>query len=107
MRDRTIEMRNSLRIVAQALTDWLHHAGIPTKLQSGIQSVPYDNYPATLHKGERVLTAAEARSGGVTITVPITVNGDAGPQAVQRIRKAVREELLRAMPVINRRLKTA
>ncbi|MGO5114177.1 tape measure protein [Candidatus Avoscillospira sp. LCP25S3_F1] len=28
----------------------------------GLERVPYDNYPALLHEGERVLTAAEARS---------------------------------------------
>ena len=38
----------------------------------GLSYVPYDNYPARLHEGERVLTAAEARayntgSGGVAI----------------------------------------
>ena len=40
----------------------------------GIQSVPYDNYPALLHAGERVMTAAQARAadqspgGSVMIT---------------------------------------
>jgi tape measure domain-containing protein len=29
----------------------------------GLSYVPYDNYPALLHQGERVLTASEARSG--------------------------------------------
>ena len=40
---------------------------------TGLAQVPYDNFPALLHEGERVLTAAEARGynqgvGGVTIT---------------------------------------
>lgn len=30
----------------------------------GLERVPYDNYPALLHEGEQVLTAAEARSSG-------------------------------------------
>ena len=44
---------------------------------SGLGRVPYDNYPAVLHQGERVLTAAEARSynrgGGGSIQ--IVMNG--------------------------------
>lgn len=40
---------------------------------TGLARVPYDNFPALLHEGERVLTAAEARGynqgvGGVTFT---------------------------------------
>ena len=46
---------------------------------SGLGRVPYDNYPAVLHQGERVLTAAEARSynrgggGGIQIVMNGTV----------------------------------
>lgn len=43
---------------------------------SGLTYVPYDDYPARLHEGERVLTAREAReygSGGVNVNV--SVNG--------------------------------
>ena len=39
----------------------------------GLTSVPYNNYPALLHEGERVLTAAEARRGGSAV-VNITGN---------------------------------
>lgn len=43
---------------------------------SGLGRVPYDNYPAVLHQGERVLTAAEARrynrGGG---SIQIIMNG--------------------------------
>ena len=38
----------------------------------GLEYVPYDNFPALLHQGERVLTAAEAREAdrsGVRVTV--------------------------------------
>lgn len=35
--------------------------GSPTKHATGLYRVPYDNYYAQLHAGERVLTAAEAR----------------------------------------------
>ncbi len=41
---------------------------------SGLPFVPYDNYPALLHRGERVLTAQANRSyqqgSNVTITIP-------------------------------------
>lgn len=30
------------------------------RFRTGLTNVPYDNYPAMLHKGERILTAAEA-----------------------------------------------
>lgn len=43
----------------------------PRSHASGLARVPYDNYPALLHEGEKVLTAAQARSergGNVTIT---------------------------------------
>lgn len=49
------------------LKDWKSHA-------YGLDYVPYDEFPALLHQGERVLTAAEARAadragGGVSVTV--------------------------------------
>ncbi len=52
----------------------------------GISRVPYDRYPATLHKGERVLTAKENRQytratsggGGITINMgSVTVREEA------------------------------
>ena len=36
--------------------------------------MPYDNYPALLHQGERVLTASEARSNSGTPNVSVTGN---------------------------------
>lgn len=38
------------------------YAANPKAHAYGLERVPYDNYPALLHEGERVLTAAEARS---------------------------------------------
>jgi len=40
----------------------------------GLSYVPYDNFPALLHEGERVLTASEARSYGSGPSVTITGN---------------------------------
>lgn len=40
---------------------------------NGLSYVPYDNYVARLHKGERVLTAAENKAGGAGQTINITM----------------------------------
>lgn len=45
----------------------------------GLERVPYDNYAALLHEGERVLTASQAREldrGGSAPSVSITVSGN-------------------------------
>lgn len=45
----------------------------------GLDRVPYDEYPALLHEGERVLTASEARAqdqGGAAPNISITVSGN-------------------------------
>ena len=44
----------------------------------GLERVPYDNYPALLHQGERVLTAREAREqdGGRKSPIQITITGN-------------------------------
>lgn len=45
----------------------------------GLDRVPYDEYPALLHEGERVLTASEARmqdQGGAAPNISITVSGN-------------------------------
>ncbi len=48
--------------------------GAPGKA-SGIDFVPYDNYPALLHRGERVVPSIEAsKGGGAPITVSLTNN---------------------------------
>lgn len=50
---------------------WQRQAG---KYAAGLDYVPYDNFPALLHQGERVQTAEEARSGQSAPTVTITGN---------------------------------
>ena len=63
----------------------------------GLNYVPYDNYPAILHRGERVLTAAEAASGayggGGNRTVNLTINAQSldRAQADYWIRRADEE----------------
>lgn len=44
---------------------------------NGLDYVPYDGYVATLHRGERVLTAQEAKSNrtGSTYNISVVVNG--------------------------------
>lgn len=53
---------------SRLLADYNSHA-------YGLNYVPYDGYPALLHEGERVMTAAENRnSAAQTITVQVTGN---------------------------------
>ncbi len=44
----------------------------------GLERVPYDDYPALLHEGERVLTASEARAqdAGAGPSIGLTVTGN-------------------------------
>lgn len=44
-------------------------------LRSGLDYVPYDNFPARLHKGERVLTAEDNKSGRGDIILNFNLNG--------------------------------
>lgn len=54
----------------------------------GMIRVPYDNFPANLHEGERVLTASEAReyqngAGGVTVNISgLTIREEADIEKV-------------------------
>ena len=49
-------------------------AGRAGKFATGIDYVPYDNFPALLHQGERVQTAEEARSERTPSSIVITGN---------------------------------
>jgi tape measure domain-containing protein len=75
--------------------------GGPDPVAFGIDRVPYDDYPALLHEGERVLTANQARqadAGGVSgVTVHVhgmTVREEAD---VSRVAAALYDELRIAM----------
>lgn len=57
--------------------DWSYNADLDLTLQKravGIDYVPYDNFPALLHQGERVQTAVEARSQRRVPAITITGN---------------------------------
>lgn len=62
--------------------------------KTGLDYVPYDGYIAELHKGERVLTASEARGYvGTTIdSVVINVNG-ANYEDEQSLARAIAQEI--------------
>ncbi|PKM71521.1 MAG: phage tail protein [Firmicutes bacterium HGW-Firmicutes-16] len=53
-----------------AAENWLENS----RFAYGLSYVPYDNYPAMLHEGERVLTASEARGYGNAAVVKISGN---------------------------------
>ena len=48
------------RSVVDTISSWLGFGG--KEAATGLQRVPYNNFPAVLHEGERVLTAREARN---------------------------------------------
>ena len=67
----------------------------------GHRAIPYDNFPALLHQGERVLTASEARAmdagtagGGVQVSIgSVTIGGglstwDIAVQIAQELERA-------------------
>ena len=72
----------------------------PGSFAVGLDRVPYDNFPALLHEGERVLTASQARAeergGGVNISFngPITVREEAD---LDRVAQKLAREVARAV----------
>lgn len=71
-------------------------SGRATPLASGMSYVPYDNFPALLHKGERVLTAAQNRVSGRNIVVNVT--GDTVDSIVREVSEKLRVALAPLMP---------
>lgn len=70
--------------------------GVNGSHAAGLASVPWDGYIAQLHRGERVLTAAESRDYGggarVVVNMPITAYGET-PDALARMVKRKFKEL--------------
>lgn len=74
----------------------------PGNFAVGLNRVPYDNFPALLHEGERVLTASQARAeerGGPTVQVTVTGNSFYGSDAAMedRVAQKVAREVARAV----------
>ncbi len=72
----------------------LDEFGIPHA--TGLNYVPFDNYPARLHKGERVLTANESKgyssdTNGGEITVHSHIYLD-GREVAQNVTKHIRRD---------------
>ena len=68
----------------------------------GLPYVPYDNYPARLHEGERVLTASENRSYEQSQQMSITFTGDISIREeadIYRIAQSFVAELKKAQMV--------
>ncbi|MPM93597.1 hypothetical protein SDC9_140737 [bioreactor metagenome] len=86
----------------QSASGWTDDGGNYHAYAYGLPRVPYDNFPAMLHEGERVLTASEARgygqgreqSGGVNITV--TGNSFGGAYSAEEVAREIAIQVLRA-----------
>lgn len=89
--------------------DWRKYAGPnykePTKHAWGLNRVPYDNFPALLHEGERVLTASQARAqnggSGEVIQIDVHDNSFSGTmeQQAEQIMQIVAPKLVAAKTV--------
>jgi tape measure domain-containing protein len=65
---------------------------------TGLSYVPYDNFPAMLHEGERVLTASENRGYGSGVSVRVSGNNFTIREEadVDKVAKALAREIVRA-----------
>lgn len=66
----------------------------------GLDRVPYDEYPALLHDGERVLTASQARAqdaGQVPAPINITITGNTFTGAGEELADQIAEVIVRRL----------
>ena len=64
------------RAISSSYQDWVRESNtdaLYTPHAAGLDRVPYDNYAALLHEGERVLTAREAREMDQKTSSPIQI----------------------------------
>lgn len=77
--------------------------GVHGRYAYGLDYVPYDNFPALLHQGERVLTASQARAAdqGAGPRVQVTVTGNSfygsDKDLEDRVARRVASEVVRAV----------
>ena len=77
--------------------------GVRGRYAYGLDYVPYDNFPALLHQGERVLTASQARAAdqGAGPRVQVTVTGNSfygsDKDLEERVARRVASEVVRAV----------
>lgn len=69
----------------------------------GMARVPYNDFPAMLHEGERVLTASEARAQKTAPTIHVTVTGNVIKDEADedRIAQKIVTKILNAMQITN------
>ncbi len=97
--------------IIDILTEINAKLGVPPPgFADGLANVPYDNFQARLHKGERVLTAQENRSyasgNTITLNIPLTINGGSKGDA-DAIAAAVDKRVKQTLPYIKQQLKRA
>jgi hypothetical protein len=91
-----------------ATGDFARFDRLATPLATGMDYVPHDNFRALLHKGERVVPAAEAASAGrssVTYAPATTINVDARADraaVVQEVQQIVADGNARQMAELHR-----
>lgn len=68
----------------------------------GLNYVPYNNYPALLHEGERVLTASESRNYGSSNPITITGNNFTVREEadIQKIASEIGREMIEALALV-------